>query len=146
MGQIVFLYFIQKKGWIGIVKDEKGFFSKWGDGPKNFLRKLYNKDYCNYKNFFNDVLEDLFYVGLAVDLPDNYYPKLQCKLPFLNGGLFEPINDYNWKETDITIKNETIKEILDTFDTFNFTVNEEDTLEKDVAIDPETIGKVFENL
>ena len=83
---------------------------------------------------------------MAVDLPDNYYPKLQCKLPFLNGGLFEPINDYNWKETDITIKNETIKEILDTFDTFNFTVNEEDSLEKDVAIDPETIGKVFENL
>ena len=75
-----------------------------------------------------------------------YYPKLKCKVPFLNGGLFEPINDYNWKETDIKIENNTIKEILDVFDTFNFTIKEEDPLEKEVAIDPETLGKVFENL
>ena len=80
MGQIVFLYFIQKKGWIGIIRNEKGFFNKWGNGPKNFLRKLFDKKYCNYNNFFNDVLEDLFYVGLSVNLPDNYYPKLKCKV------------------------------------------------------------------
>ena len=146
MGQIIFLYFIQKKGWMGVTRNNEGFFSKWGSGPKNFLRKLFNKEYCDYKNFFNDIMEDLLYVGLSVDHPDNYYPKLNCKLPFLNGGLFEPINDYNWKETDITIKNETIKEIFDVFDAFNFTINEEDSLEKEVAIDPETLGKVFENL
>lgn len=146
MGQLIFLYFIQKKGWIGIKRNQNGLFSKWGSGPKNFLRKLFNKEYCDYKNFFNDILEDLFYVALSVDLPDNYYPKLECKVPFLNGGLFEPINDYNWKETDITIKNETIEEILNIFDTFNFTINEEESLEKDIAIDPETLGKVFENL
>ena len=87
----------------------------------------------------------MLYVGLSVDHPDNYYPKLNCKLPFLNGGLFEPINDYNWKETDITIKNETIKEIFDVFDTFNFTINEE-IPRKRSCIDPETLGKVFENL
>ena len=146
MGQIVFLYFIQKKGWIGIIRDKTGFFTKWGSGPRNFMRKLFNKEYCDYDNFFNDVLEDLFYIGLSVDLPDNYYSKIKCKVPFLNGGLFEPINDYNWKETDITIKNSTIKEILDVFDSFNFTIMEEDPLEKEVAIDPETLGKVFENL
>ena len=146
MGQIIFLYFIQKKGWIGIKRDKNGFFTKWGSGPKNFLRRLFNKEYCSYKNFFNDILEDLFYIGLSVDLPDNFYSKLECKVPFLNGGLFEPINDYNWKETDITIENTTIKEILEVFDTFNFTVNEEDPLEKEIAIDPETLGKVFENL
>ena len=146
MGQIIFLYFIQKKGWIGISRNKDGFFKKWGNGPKDFLRKLFNKEFGNYKNFFNDILEDLFYIGLSVDLPDNYYSKLKCKVPFLNGGLFEPINDYNWKETDITIKNSTIKEVLDIFDTFNFTVKEEDPLEKEIAIDPETLGKVFENL
>ena len=146
MGQIIFLYFIQKKGWIGIKKDDDDNFDNWGNGPKNFLRQLFDKKYCNYKNFFNDVLEDLFYVGLAFDLPNNYYPKLECKLPFLSGGLFAPINDYNWQETNITIKNETFKEILDTFDLFNFTVNEDASLEKEIAIDPETLGKVFENL
>ena len=51
-----------------------------GKWSKNFLRKLFDKKYCNYNNFFNDVLEDLFYVGLSVNLPDNYYPKLKCKV------------------------------------------------------------------
>ena len=48
MGQIVFIYFIQKKGWMGIQKNEKGDFTKWGTGPKNFLRKLFEKKYCEY--------------------------------------------------------------------------------------------------
>jgi hypothetical protein len=146
MGQIIFLYFIQKKGWIGLTRNNEGNFIKWGAGPKNFLRLLFEKKFCNYNNFYNDVLEDLFYIGLSTDHPDNYFPKLDCKLPFLNGGLFEPINDYNWKETNITISNKTVLKILDTFDLFNFTVNEDQSLEKEIAIDPETIGKVFENL
>ena len=39
LGQIVFLYFLQKKGWFGVARDED-----WGTGPKNFLRRLFNKD------------------------------------------------------------------------------------------------------
>lgn len=34
LGQIVFLYFIQKKGWLGVAKG-----GKWGDGPRNFMRQ-----------------------------------------------------------------------------------------------------------
>ena len=37
MGQIVFLYFLQKKGWLGVGKDENGNFKEWGTGAKNFL-------------------------------------------------------------------------------------------------------------
>ena len=36
--------------------------------------------------------------------------------------------------------------ILDVFDRYNFTVNEAEPLEKEVAVDPEMLGKVFENL
>ena len=36
--------------------------------------------------------------------------------------------------------------MLDVFDRYNFTVNEAEPLEKEVAIDPEMLGKVFENL
>ena len=52
MGQLVFVYFLQKKGWLGCNYDEE-----WGKGPKNFLRKLFDKNYVDYTNFFNDVLE-----------------------------------------------------------------------------------------
>jgi adenine-specific DNA-methyltransferase len=42
--------------------------------------------------------------------------------------------------------NDIFGEILDTFDMFNFTIYENDPLEQDVAVDPEMLGKVFENL
>jgi len=45
LGQIVFLYFLQKKGWLGVGKDEKGYFREWGTGPKDFLQQLYRKGF-----------------------------------------------------------------------------------------------------
>lgn len=141
LGQVVFLYFIQKKGWLGVAKDKA-----WGTGPRNFMRRLFEKEIVNYDNFFNDILEPLFYEVLAIDRGEvSFYSRFNCKIPFLNGGLFEPINGYNWEETDI-LKNETFREILDTFDLYNFTVREDEPLEREVAVDPEMLGKVFENL
>ncbi|MBC8552462.1 MAG: Eco57I restriction-modification methylase domain-containing protein, partial [Candidatus Brocadiales bacterium] len=146
MGQIVFLYFLQKKGWLGVGTDDKGNFKEWGTGPKNFLHELFNKKFTDYNNFFNDLLEPLFYEGLASEHDDDYFSKIDCKIPFLNGGLFEPINRYNWQETDICIDNDVIAEVFSTFDRYNFTVREDEPLEKEVAVDPEMLGKVFENL
>ncbi|KZX11109.1 Eco57I restriction-modification methylase domain-containing protein [Methanobrevibacter curvatus] len=141
LGQLVFIYFLQKKGWLGVKKDEK-----FGSGPRNFLRKLYDKEFIEYSNFFNDILEPLFYKGFSEAVDDYHYSKFQCKVPFLNGGLFEAINGYNWKNTDINLKNEIFKNILDTFDLFNFTVMEDQPLDKEVAVDPEMLGKVLEKL
>lgn len=141
MGQIVFIYFLQKKGWLGVKKGKE-----WGTGPRKFLRKLFNGELVGYDNFFNDILEHLFYDALSSKHDGDYYDKFECKIPFLNGGLFEPINDYNWRKTDIQLNNDIFKEIIDTFDLYNFTVKEDEPLEKEVAVDPEMLGKVFENL
>lgn len=153
LGQIVFLYFLQKKGWFGVPKDKK-----WGEGDKNFLRNLFNSKYLKYKNFYNDILEPLFYDALALDRShlDHWNDHFQCKIPFLNGGLFD--NKYNWHETEIELSNDLFSNeyltkekdkgtgILDIFDRYNFTVKEDEPLEKEVAVDPEMLGKVFENL
>ena len=148
LGQIVFLYFLQKKGWFGVERD-----GEWGTGPKNFLRQLFNKRYGNYKNFFNDILEPLFYEALARERDDDFYSRFNCKIPFLNGGLFEPIGGYDWVHTDINLSNELFSNrndnyegngVLDIFDLFNFTVKEDEPLEKEVAIDPELLGKTYE--
>ena len=154
MGQIVFLYFLQKKGWLGVAKG-----GDWGDGTHNFLRQLYDKKFGSYENFFNDILEPLFYDTLATDRGhDAWCSIFKCRIPFLNGGLFEPVAGFDWKKTDITIPNSLFSNskktesgdegtgILDVFDRYNFTVNEAEPLEKEVAIDPEMLGKVFENL
>ena len=153
LGQIVFLYFLQKKGWFGVKLD-----SNWGSGSKGFLRELFEKKHKRYKNFFDDILQPLFYEALRLDRShdDHYYKHFNCKIPFLNGGLFDPIGDYSWTKTKIQLPNElfsnqdSTKEgdigdgILDIFDRYNFTVREDEPLEKEVAIDPELLGKTYE--
>lgn len=149
LGQIVFLYFLQKKGWLGVEIDEDtGKFKEWGSGHRKFLTKLFRKEIVYYNNFFKDILEPLFYTALAIQRDDDYYliSNYKCKIPFLNGGLFEPIDDYNWRETNLLIENSIFERIINTFDEFNFTVKEDEPLEKEVAVDPEMLGKVFENL
>lgn len=153
LGQIVFLYFLQKKGWFGVGRDDN-----WGTGPKNFLRLLFEKMIADYKNFFNDILEPLFYEALAKERDKDFYSRFNCKIPFLNGGLFDPISDYDWVHTDILLPDDLFSNhlktkegdigtgILDIFDRYNFTVKEDEPLEKEVAVDPEMLGKVFENL
>ncbi len=154
MGQIVFLYFLQKKGWLGVAKGQD-----WGTGPHDFLRRLARGDHGPYDNFFNDVLEPLFYDTLATDRGHEAWCKIfKCRIPFLNGGLFEPLRDYDWRKTEILLPNKLFTNtegndagdlgtgVLDVFDRYNFTVNEAEPLEKEVAIDPEMLGKVFENL
>ncbi len=152
LGQIVFLYFLQKKGWFGVKKN-----AAWGTGEKDYLRHLFAMKKSD-ENYFNDILEPLFYNTLAVERTHDYSDRFNCKIPFLNGGLFEPLRNYDWVHTDILLPDELFhneertKEgdtgtgILDVFDRYNFTVNEAEPLETEVAVDPEMLGKVFENL
>lgn len=161
LGQIVFLYFLQRKGWFGVSPD-----GKWGEGDKRYLRKLFNdrhkiaKSYTSYKrksqSFFHNVLEPLFYEALAYKHPNDVFAPFYAKVPFLNGGLFEPSYEYRkifidlpdelFSNRDRVKAEEDANGILDIFDRYNFTVNEAERLEKEVAIDPEMLGHVFENL
>jgi len=99
LGQIVFLYFLQKKGWLGLAEKEK-----YGEGDKSFLRSLFNKTKPG-ENFFNDYLEYLFYDALSKKRVTDYYDRFKTRIPFLNGGLFDPIEFYDWQKTDIVIPN-----------------------------------------
>lgn len=153
LGQITFLYYLQKKGWFGVPRD-----AEWGEGSKNFLRELFEGRHGSYNNFFNDILEPLFYEALRMDrsYDDHYYSRFNCKIPFLNGGLFDPMNNYDWVKTDILLSNDLFSNslktkegdigngILDIFDRYNFTVKEDEPFEKEVAIDPELLGKAYE--
>ena len=153
LGQIVFLYFLQKKGWLGVPKDER-----WGNGDKHFVQKLFEKAQKENLNFFKDYLQYLFYEALAKerDNENSYYPRFNCRIPFLNGGLFEA--QYDWKNANISIPTDLFRNdeknksgdigtgILDVFDRYNFTIKEDEPLDKEVAVDPEMLGKVFENM
>ena len=154
LGQIVFLYFIQKKGWFGVQKNKT-----WGTGDKNFLEESFNKKYRDYRNsFFNEVLEPLFYDILSQKVEGDFRKIFNCRIPFLNGGLFEPYKNYDYKKFKLTLPNKLFSNneqtpeddigtgILDVFNRYNFTVKEDEPLEKEVAIDPEMLGRIFESL
>lgn len=153
LGQIVFLYFLQKKGWLGVAQN-----AKWGSGKKRFVQELFDQSEIEKLNFFKDKLQYLFYEALAKerDNENSYYAKLDCRIPFLNGGLFEA--DYDWQNANITIPTSLFRNeeknsagdsgtgALDVFDRYNFTIKEDEPLDKEVAVDPEMLGKVFENM
>ncbi len=142
LGQIVFLYFLQRKGWLGAPKNKS---LKQGD--KNFMSNLFKEAINKKLNFYNDYLEHLFYGALSqkTEMPGSFYRKhFDCQIPFLNGGLFE--SEYNWQDSLIYLDDEIFKKIFDAFDQYNFTVEEESPDDKEIAVDPEMLGKVFENL
>lgn len=153
MSQIVFLYFLQKKGWLGVASG-----NQWGTGKEDFVAELFRKAVDNGENFYECYLEPLFYQALNVNRGNDCYCELfDCKIPFLSGGLFEPLNGYAWKECSIAVPNEIFSNhregdiysgdgILDVFGQYNFTMSEDEPLEREIAIDPEMLGKVFERL
>lgn len=131
---------------------------KWGEGSKEFVKTLFKFCVSKNRNFFNDYLEPLFYDTLNRYRGEMAYCTfLHSRIPFLNGGLFEEIAGYDWKHNDFSIPNELFSNeiekgsyaadgILDIFNRYNFTMNEDEPMEREVAIDPEMLGKVFENL
>ena len=71
------------------------------------------------------------------------------KIPYLNGGLFK--EDYKtWADFDAKVSNDIFSNgkdgILDIFDTYNFTIDEDDLYDSEVAVDPEMLGKIFEKM
>lgn len=152
--KIIFIYFIQKKGWLGLGRDEK-----WGQGDKNFMRSLWER-FASWDtfvrpstgNFYNDYLEHLFYNGFNKDRRDDeaYEPNMRMKVPYLNGGLFK--EDYrNWEHFDAKISNDIFSNskntgILDIFDIYNFTIDEDDLFDSEIAVDPEMLWKIFEKM
>lgn len=163
MGLIAFFYLIQKKGWLGVdalpgTLTEKEYVKgqPWGTGPEDFMRRLFVTCEKKGENYFNDYLEPLFYNVFNTNKRENdYFHALHCRIPFLNGGLFEQLDNYrqynnfvipNEIFSNISEKGRDADGILDVFDRYNFTMNEDEPMEKEVAINPVMLGRVFENL
>lgn len=132
MGRLVFLQFLQKKGWLGVKNGE------WGSGDADFLQTLYKN--CDDKDHFVDkVLEELFNeLNTEHDVEASHF-----KVPYLNGGLFErEATD----ETEFPLPAKYMQQMLDFFASYNFTIDENDPDDAEVGVDPEMLGRIFENL
>lgn len=147
LGRIVFLYFLQKKGWLGVPEDKT-----WGHGPEDFLHQLF-LDYKEKEGFYALVLVPLFFETLNTERENDLFKiksslfskpgYSKIKIPYLNGGLF----DDDEPETDtLNFPRELFEKLFFFFDQYNFTVYEDSPDEHTVAVDPEMLGHIFENL
>lgn len=141
LGRLVFLQFLQKKGWMGVPASR----SDWEGGDKNYLSHLIER-YEGNDRLLSDVLEYLFFNTLNEkregDIADARLGE-NIKIPYLNGGLFEKDSI---DKLDIDFPYSNFKELMDFFAMYNFTIDENDPDDSEVGIDPEMLGHIFENL
>jgi len=139
LNRCMFIYFVQRKGWLG--NDRDFFLSFWESYQRsaqsqnsfvdNWLRVLFFEAFCNkptsYHNYFPTEIREA--LALA---------------PYLNGGLFtENKLDQDHK---VAITDRRFEQILKFLERYNFTIAEDSPLDKEVAVAPEMIGKVYESL
>lgn len=141
MGRIVFLYFLQSKGWL--------------TGNLHYMHDLFYDASDEVKgDFLDKVLEPMFF-GLLNTKPEDrssaplvngvgvkYIPNAD-EIPYLNGGLFQ---QEKIDEVESVFPAGMFQSLFDFFDSYNFTIDENDPNDAEVGVDPEMLGKIFENL
>ena len=139
--RLMFIYFLSRKGWLTFGNDSDYLNSLWRDYRSN----------PDQSNFYSVRLYHLFFFGLNnpqsrdLNFKDSFMESIFGDVPFLNGGLFEE-NVLDGR-SGVTVPDSVIESILsDLFDRFNFTVMESTPFDIEVAVDPEMLGKVFEEL
>lgn len=137
MGRLVFLQYLQKKGWLGVPVS-----GKWGEGDLEFIQHLFEK--CMDKDLFVDNVLEVLFDDLNTEREgDKSQLSDKLKVPYLNGGLFErEATD----ETEFPLPAKYMQNLLDFFASYNFTIDENDPDDAEVGVDPEMLGRIFENL
>ena len=146
LGRIVFLHFVQKKRWLGVPLG-----APWGEGPDNFLLHLFSAaPPALQADFLDGVLEPLFDRGLDTDRNaegdayDTLVPAVgTVRIPWLSGGLFERDRQ---DRLPSRFPPELFRDLFEMLAEYNFTVDENDPDDAEVGVDPEMLGRIFENL
>lgn len=150
LGRIVFLHFLQKKGWLGVPADKP-----WGEGDRQFMKSLFDKATDEQKaNYLDEVLEPMFNdldTQRNNDIAGTWCNHLLLserqgegfKIPYLNGGLFERDK---LDEPKSTFSSDLFADLFNFLYQYNFTIDENDPNDAEVGVDPEMLGRIFENL
>jgi hypothetical protein len=140
LGRLVFLHFLQKKGWLGCPANA----TNWKNGDANFLRQLFDgAPAADQQRFHSRRLVPLFFDTLNRQRKDDRFAITGTRVPYLNGGLFE--RDFDGVER-IDFPAELFRDLLEFFGQYNFTIDENDPDDHEIGIDPEMLGHIFENL
>lgn len=150
LGRIMFIYFLQKKGWMGCPAPEQGSAlpcdekGDWKNGDPNFLQNLFEQKAELQTNFYSKVLTELFFNTLNnPDRPGCLFPLTGTRVPYLNGGLFHDAHPHT---NGIDFDPLLFRQLFSFLAEFNFTIYEDSPDDQEVGIDPEMLGRIFESL
>lgn len=132
--RLMFLRFIERKGWLRFP----------GQDGTRFLATLAEAGGIGGKTLYETRLKPLFFEGLA--RPGAQQSSSYGSVPLLNGGLFE---QSRLDGIVSSLPDAAISPIIapsGLFYRYNFTVEESTSLDVEVAVDPEMLGRVFEEL
>lgn len=146
IGRIIFCWFLREK--------------KSVDDTALMPKELLSLDaIAHHPDYYHKVLEPIFFEVLNQQVrarKDPFYDKPYSLIPYLNGGLFSPHDDdfYKRKNGDLqsqfhntlVIPDEWFVELFKTLETYNFTIDENTSFDEELSIDPEMLGRIFENL
>lgn len=127
IGRIVFCRFLDKKGII-----DRG-------------RKYFDTEGKQSTEYYREKLESLFFKVFNTPIEDRE-SGADDKTPFLNGGLFEIKENDKYKDNKLTFPTDYFTRLFEFLKHYNFTTDESTSAFQQVAIDPEMLGKIFENL
>ena len=126
-GRIVFCWFLNKKG---IMNSEAKYFD---------IGKLKATEY------YREKLEVLFFKVFNTPIEERDFG-IDDKTPFLNGGLFEVKDNDKFGDPSLVFPDDYFDRFFQFLRHYNFTTDESTSTFQQVAIDPEMLGRIFENL
>lgn len=145
LGRLVFCWFLKKKSstsGVSLISEDL----------------LSSQSVRENEHYYHNILEHLFFQVLNTpqDKRNEVVKDRFQDTPFLNGGLFEPHEDdyYNPDPVmhitrylnNLIIPDIWFLELFTIFETYNFTIDENTTIDIELSIDPEMLGRIFENL
>lgn len=145
IGRIIFCWFLREK--------------RSEIGHSLIPKELVSFDAVNTtQDYYHKILEPIFFEILNKPIrsrKENFINDLFSAIPYLNGGLFSPHEDdfFNYNEEKQTINHnmvvvpdEWLKSFFEVLETYNFTIDENTSFDEELSIDPEMLGRIFENL
>jgi len=142
--RIIFLGFVQKKGWLG--DNQKFIQNFWNE--YNLHKK---KSKCN-DEFYTRWLEPLFFEalnsqpGTKVQWHNNDFSteteKTLQMAPFLNGELYK--RKHNVDDIELYLPDEIIGKFFVFLFQYNFTIDENTAYDEEIELNPEFLGIIFE--
>ncbi len=145
IGRLIFCWFLREK--------------RSATGHSLVPRELVSFDAANtIQDYYHKILEPIFFEILNKPIQSRkeaFINDLFSAIPYLNGGLFSPHEDdyFNYNEdkqainhNTVVIPDEWLQSFFEVLETYNFTIDENTSFDEELSIDPEMLGRIFENL